>query len=571
MRRNLETLLAALWVTLPVAGQDLPVRSVPAALLDQLAVGDATLQTIEVPDPSRGGVFGIVLDGVGRTVEVWPRDLRSRGFQLVEDDGTTRRVLPTPPSVTVRGHLRGIPGSVVVGSVIDGGFHGLIRIGPTDAFHGVQPAGVHGPGLHVVYRTADNLPTPHRCGVEDRRDERRNLAGRLRSASNVVCDIACDADPEFVAQNGGSSVNVHNDITGVLNAVDAIYRTDAQIEYRIGTIVVRTGSGPYTTSDPSGLLQEFAFEWESTQSATPRDVAHLFTGRNLNGSTIGIARLSSICQTSRAYGLSQSRYTSNFSRRVALTAHELGHNWSATHCNGDPDCAIMCSSLGGCNGVSGFGTVPRAQIVNLRSRPCLGDGSLPSLSQAVPAQVFATFEDDVRVLGSGFADTRSVQFGTETFGFGEFDIVTDGEVRFRPAPPTVLGSRTIRVTTEVGTTSTALSLTYVAPTTPELDVPDVFITNFDITWNLLARPADLWFLLVALGDDTTVPFLGVDLLQNRIDLAAGTLDATGRGSHSATVPPILLGFTVHSQLVTLDPAALTITGASTVEATDIIF
>jgi hypothetical protein len=39
------------------------------------------------------------------------------------------------------------------------------------------------------------------------------------------------------------------------------------------------------------------------------------------------------------------------SRRVALTAHEVGHNWNARHCDDVSPCNVMCSSLGGCDGI----------------------------------------------------------------------------------------------------------------------------------------------------------------------------------------------------------------------------
>lgn len=57
------------------------------------------------------------------------------------------------------------------------------------------------------------------------------------------------------------------------------------------------------------------------------------------------------------YGLSAVLFSNNTTQRVALVAHELGHSWSAWHCNRDAgcrgpsdDCRIMCSTLGGCSG-----------------------------------------------------------------------------------------------------------------------------------------------------------------------------------------------------------------------------
>ena len=136
-----------------------------------------------------------------------------------------------------------------------------------------------------------------------------------------------------------------------------------------------TSSDPYGTISSAGqLLSTFSNVWSSSpENQIPRDVAHLFTGVNLDGGTIGVAYLSDIC-TNNAYGLSESRFSSVFSRRVALTTHELGHNWSSSHCDSQGTCRIMCSVLNGCNGINplSFSPAPVGQIVNYRnSRSCL--------------------------------------------------------------------------------------------------------------------------------------------------------------------------------------------------------
>ncbi|MFQ5806245.1 MAG: immunoglobulin domain-containing protein, partial [Phycisphaerae bacterium] len=119
-----------------------------------------------------------------------------------------------------------------------------------------------------------------------------------------------------------------------------------------------------------------------------RDVAHLMTGKDLNGGVIGIAWLGVICNTSQGYGLSQSRFTGNFTNRVGLTAHEVGHNWDAVHCDGDGDCFIMCSGLGGCaHNVTRFGSRSIGDIVPFRNtRPCLTENGPTFLTQPTPSQ-----------------------------------------------------------------------------------------------------------------------------------------------------------------------------------------
>lgn len=81
-------------------------------------------------------------------------------------------------------------------------------------------------------------------------------------------------------------------------------------------------------------MDEFRSYWLNNESSVTRDMASLMTGRDLDGSTIGLAFTGVVC-TNAAYGLSQSRYTTNAVNRIALTAHEVGHNWSSPHCDAE--------------------------------------------------------------------------------------------------------------------------------------------------------------------------------------------------------------------------------------------
>ncbi|MCB9889511.1 MAG: hypothetical protein H6836_08025 [Planctomycetes bacterium] len=127
-----------------------------------------------------------------------------------------------------------------------------------------------------------------------------------------------------------------------------IYKRDCEIDYKITTILVRT-SVTYTTADYSLLLSQYRQQWLTYHGGVQRDITHLFTGKTRTTSVIGVAYLGTICDLANGYGLSFTRYTSNFTNRVGLTAHELGHSWNAQHCTGST-CYIMCAGLGGCGG-----------------------------------------------------------------------------------------------------------------------------------------------------------------------------------------------------------------------------
>jgi hypothetical protein len=171
--------------------------------------------------------------------------------------------------------------------------------------------------------------------------ESQNLTA---SAGLPVAEIATEADLEYVQALGGGVV-ANAEILAVLNGVDAIYQSE--IGVTLSVVFQRaweTPNDPYTSTDPTILLPEFANHWNTnTISPVPYDAAHLWTGKNLDGNTVGIAYLRAVCRNSR-YGLSERIGSRSLS--VPLAAHEMGHNFGADHdsCSSS-DSWLMCPSL----------------------------------------------------------------------------------------------------------------------------------------------------------------------------------------------------------------------------------
>ncbi len=336
-----------------------------------------------------------------------PHSMRSDSFQVLVQSEIGGPLVPAeaPPIYTIKGELVGVDGSQVRGSFREGRLTAsIITASGSFGVQALADLGFSDPSnRHVVYRDSDYLNTPgYRCGAQEGLQE---LDPQLPGGQGVVlgtglkvADIAADADFEFYQLNGSSVANTVNDIENVLNTVEARYEVPGiGITYEVTTIVVRTVSGaPYTSNDAGVLLCQFRSEWNS--GANPylniqRDLAELFTGKNLIAPVIGIAWLGVVCNISgndfscspsggnMAYSVVESRFTSNFTQRVALSAHEIGHNWNATHCDGCASCSnccrIMCSSLGGCTGLAfltSFGCVEEGQILSFKnSRGCLND------------------------------------------------------------------------------------------------------------------------------------------------------------------------------------------------------
>lgn len=394
------------------------VQSADEFLLSKFGLSGYQIVSLDAT-PARAGQVQIplVLEGREELMVLDRHSVRSSDFRVLVDRGSgTLEEVPAPPVTTYEGSLDGVEGSVIAASMHNG-LSAIIRIdGPFGRDFVVQPVSEAFDGApadaHIVYTSTQVIAEHAECGgamlhggmggaIKDAEDTIKSSgSSRVRK----MCQIAFDADFEFYQLNGSSIPNTTADIENVLNSVRITYERDCDVTFEITTIIVRSNSSdPYTSSNSETLLNQFRSHWQSSQTGITRDIAHLMTGRNVDGSTIGIAWLSAVC-TSNGYGLSQSRFSSNFNQRFSLTAHEVGHNFSAGHCDGNGDCHIMCSGINGCNGLGNppfFGTSERNGIHNYaQNRPCLTTvgNTPPVLSVISPTN------------GASFSQGQTVQF-----------------------------------------------------------------------------------------------------------------------------------------------------------------
>lgn len=340
--------------------------------------------------------------------------VRADDFKVYYYNSNNEKVefIPEAPK-TYRGKINNQDYSTISASITEDGLFAIVD----DPDHGrwiTQPVSNHATGsekisLQVNYFEKDIIETPGICAVDTKH---RNLfanqstdpinsafenelntnekysysAGEDLSKRNDelcyrVVDIAIDCDFEFFAANSVAQNTMQqnvqrtiDDVEMVMNNVSATYEDTFGIRYNITEIIVRTNlQDPYTSFDANNLLIEHQNEWLTNQINISRDVVHLFTGKDIIGDTIGLAYLGTICDIPFQYGLSQSNFTPIIPLRAALTEHELGHNWNANHCDGDPDCFNMCSGIGGCTGIiNNFGDATYAAIIpHKNSRECL--------------------------------------------------------------------------------------------------------------------------------------------------------------------------------------------------------
>ncbi len=340
---------------------------------------------------------------------------RAPDFQVrVQDASGELRTVPAPEPRTYRGTVLGLPDSSVAASLLDSGLLAMVRLGDGRLFFIQPPPADHAPlprGAHLLYHASDLDLGPDFCGQH--LSPPPTTHGESDPAFEPGCfrraELAFDADHEYYVASGSSVANVVANIDAVVNAVNDIYAHDVLIEHELTQVVVRSAEpDPYTSFDPGTILGEFRNEWNTNQQGVPRDIAHLATGKEMDGNIIGLAWLSVVCHPTYGYALTQ--FNLGFGGHVMVVAHEIGHNWSAPHCWDADFCGLMC---GGCR--LEFGPITTAGIIAYRnSRGCLEttDGyGTPLAPNVEDEELWIAAETTIDVLANdhdGNCDTVSI-------------------------------------------------------------------------------------------------------------------------------------------------------------------
>jgi hypothetical protein len=269
-------------------------------------------------------------------------DLRAPNYRAedVGSDGIVRDLEPAAPR-TYKGTVTGWPEAQARFTIDDDVVEGAV-ITKTEIYFVESQSKYNraaAPTDFLIYKASDVIvPDQPIEGPESLSEKINRSAERFVNGAAApevfsplkVVELATEADFEYVTALG-SATAANNDILSIMNQVSGIYET--QIGLKFSVVFQHTWStaaDPYSvTGDPVGMLNEFTNYWEANFSTTPRDLAHLFTGRSLGGPS-GIAWQGIVCRDpAHAYGLSIQESFPLF--RISIPAHEIGHNFNATH------------------------------------------------------------------------------------------------------------------------------------------------------------------------------------------------------------------------------------------------
>ncbi len=476
-----------------------------------------TLDPAATMKRAQSGQLVTIQAGLDRfDLQLEPHDLRAPNYRAQEtlEDGTTR-TLEMGPVETYKGTVANHEGASARFTIQEGRMVGMILDGEETYF--VEPLSTFslagGPTDYVVYRDSDIRPEAEVGACDD------TAAGQLQSAVDgvagkiadaqgnglTVVRLATDADNEFVAQLGSAQA-ANDQILSIMNQVDGVYEAEAGITFQIVLQNSYASADPYSpTTNSSDLLSEFRTVWNASHREVARDTAHLWTGKDLDGSTIGLAYIGVVCRApDHAYGLSQ--YNASVPQRYVLTAHELGHNLGACHANSDcnPNAGsagvtIMNSIIGANFTFSEFSLGQIAtHIANYGS--CLGTVATvpPSTPTGLSATAVAAKRVELRWNGSSASGTEversaagsQVWIRVTTAAAGVTSYVDSG------VNPTTTYAYRVRSTNNGGTSdytaeTSVTTPALVTPTTPQnLTATRVAPTSIALQWSANSTDAD---------------------------------------------------------------------------------
>lgn len=378
---------------------------------------------------SNGSVHGLRFDAYGRRFSLWlEKNTRlSRTAAASNQDG--------PALSLYQGTIENVPGSWVRMSAVGQTIRGMIWDGNdlyvvdlADAVRDSMVAPLSAEAAStVIFRLTDTQVEPGAsfCGTDDASQVRSgkaaytSLLNELKGSPVIMqaagaavgLELAALGDSMFRARFA-SEQQARDEILLRLNNVDGIFSSQLGVEIQVPTLQV---ADPATdafsaTTVPADLLRELGILRRNSPELYSRGLTHLFTGRNLDGNTVGIAYTDALCDRRYSAGLTEINNRSSWIESL-ITAHEIGHNFGASH-DGEGQCAgttqgdfVMSPTVG--SDASTFSQcsldamLPRVQGASCITALPPADLSIPSDLGTLTRSVSQPFAWELRVTNTG--------------------------------------------------------------------------------------------------------------------------------------------------------------------------
>ena len=238
---------------------------------------------------------------------------------------------------------------------------------------GVEMYAIESPGdsslsidAPVIYRFADVFIAPGTmsCDSDSLTGRASAVSKEITRASKAAMTLGPGAlseivvstigDFEFTSDKGGDAAAAAA-IAARMNNIDGYFSEQVGVQITVKQPIEThvDSDDPFTdTLESETLLDELSEYRLQTDVHNSAGLTHLWTGRDLAGTTVGIAWRGTLCSDFFGAGLSEGNGGALIDSLIA--AHEIGHNFNAQH-DGEPDTScpdetadfIMSSSVSG--------------------------------------------------------------------------------------------------------------------------------------------------------------------------------------------------------------------------------
>nr|XP_023694287.1 disintegrin and metalloproteinase domain-containing protein 28 [Paramormyrops kingsleyae] len=216
------------------------------------------------------------------------------------------------------------------------GLRGYIRTAAQQYL--IEPMSGADDGDHALARYEALNEDPVVCGVTNSSWDPvyPPSTGKARSRSSgpsllqqqKYVDLLLVADNREYKKMNSNENELRKRIFEIVNYVNLVYKP-------LKTFIALTGLEVWTDQDniavtpPAGATLDAFTNWRKTSLVKQHDNAHLLTGIDFEGSTVGLAYVGSFCAT-HSTGVIQDHSSSSIAVGATL-AHEMGHNLGMSH------------------------------------------------------------------------------------------------------------------------------------------------------------------------------------------------------------------------------------------------